>query len=124
MQVGKIRGSDVDVDEGVRGRLVVMVGRADGMRDRRSGVREFGRQRSLAGVRISRGPGGGLEGRGPARFEVTLLTMAEITVRVLGESEWSLYREVRLRALRVSRVRSPRLWPMRLIAASHFGGTG
>ena len=25
--------------------------------------------------------------------------MAEITVRVLGESEWSLYREVRLRAL-------------------------
>jgi L-amino acid N-acyltransferase YncA len=30
---------------------------------------------------------------------VTLLTMAEITVRVLGESEWSLYREVRLRAL-------------------------
>jgi GNAT superfamily N-acetyltransferase len=28
-----------------------------------------------------------------------LLNMAEITVRVLGESEWSLYREVRLRAL-------------------------
>ena len=25
--------------------------------------------------------------------------MAEITVRVLGESEWSLYRQVRLRAL-------------------------
>lgn len=32
-------------------------------------------------------------------MKVTLLTMAEITVRVLGESEWSLYREVRLRAL-------------------------
>jgi GNAT superfamily N-acetyltransferase len=32
-------------------------------------------------------------------FEVTPWTMAEITVRVLGESEWSLYREVRLRAL-------------------------
>ncbi len=36
---------------------------------------------------------------GLARSEVTLLTMAEITVRVLGESEWSLYREIRLRAL-------------------------
>jgi GNAT superfamily N-acetyltransferase len=35
----------------------------------------------------------------PGLFEVTLLTMAKITVRVLGESEWSLYREVRLRAL-------------------------
>ena len=31
--------------------------------------------------------------------EGTLWTMAEITVRVLDESEWSLYRDVRLRAL-------------------------
>lgn len=33
------------------------------------------------------------------RQEATLWTMTEITVRVLDESEWSLYREVRLRAL-------------------------
>ena len=31
--------------------------------------------------------------------QVTQLTMAEISVRVLSESEWSLYREIRLRAL-------------------------
>jgi ribosomal protein S18 acetylase RimI-like enzyme len=38
----------------------------------------------------------------PVWTEVPLWTMAEITVRVLDESEWSLYRDVRLRALEES----------------------
>jgi GNAT superfamily N-acetyltransferase len=40
------------------------------------------------------------KGRGPpARRSETKWTMTEITVRVLDESEWSVYRDVRLRAL-------------------------
>jgi GNAT superfamily N-acetyltransferase len=37
--------------------------------------------------------------KGCSATEGTLLTMTEIAVRVLDESEWSLYRAVRLRAL-------------------------
>jgi GNAT superfamily N-acetyltransferase len=55
--------------------------------------------RGLAGWLTMIGlPGQDRRGPGPL-CEVTLLTMAEITVRILGESDWPLYREVRLRAL-------------------------
>ena len=38
-------------------------------------------------------------GKGRSATEGTLLTMTEIAVRVLDESEWPLYRDVRVRAL-------------------------
>ena len=50
--------------------------------------------------------------------------MAEIAVRVLDESEWSLYRDVRLRALGSLLMRSPRPWPTKLTVTTSSGVTG
>ena len=65
------------------------------------------------------------KGKGAARLDGgDTMNMTEITVRVLDESEWSLYRDLRLRApWQNLPVRLPRPWPMKLIVKSSSGAT-
>ena len=51
------------------------------------------------------------------------MNMTEITVRVLDESEWSLYRDLPPAPWQNLPVRLPRPWPMKLIVKSSSGAT-